>query len=101
MGMSITAEEAKKLTDDSLRGPAVEKYLNHIDARIVSFAKLGKNSIHNPQVGFAFDGMEFYLNQNERKAVRIHYEKNGFTWTDHPDPDPGHPCGGPYTTLEW
>ena len=97
----MNADEARKLTDEHLSGPAIKKFVDYIDGRIERAAKEGKNSLHNPQVGTAEEGFNFFLRENQRKAVRVHYEKLGFDWIDRPDPDPGNPCSGPYTTLSW
>ena len=96
----MKAEEAKSLTEKNLAGPVISKYIEYIDMRIKAAALKGKSSIHNPQSGSREEGL-YYLLEDERKAVRLHYEQSGFTWTDHEDPDPGHPCSAPYTTLSW
>jgi len=97
----MNAQEAKRVTIESLKGPVIESYISHINFRIKRAAKAGKSSIHNPQVGDPKEGSSFYLSGGEVKAVINHYNNEGFEWVDHPDPDPGHPCAGAYTTLSW
>ncbi|WP_415912317.1 hypothetical protein [Neptuniibacter sp. QD37_11] len=99
----MDAEEARRRTNENLKGPAIEKYVKHIDARIKDAVNDGKGSIHNPQVGDPKEGTgeSFYLKPDEERAVRLHYENDKYIWTDHPDPDPGSPVSNAYTTLSW
>lgn len=97
----FTAKDARKMSDDNLKGPVIEKYINHIDNRIKKAAKEGKTSIHNPQAGSANEGFDFYLGGDRFAAVERYYISIGYVIKDHPDPDPGHPCSSPYTTLSW
>lgn len=97
----MNAEEARKLTAECLAGPATEKYIAHIDNRILAAAKGGRSSVHNPQVGKAEQGFQFYLEEAEKKAVRVHYEKQGFDWVDYAGPARPTPTEGPYTMLRW
>ena len=98
--MALTASEVRKLTSESLKGPVIEPIIDVIDNAIIEQAKNGNSSLHNPmQVGDL--RKSFSLNADVEKAVRLHYESKGFKWVDHPDPDPGHPCSAPYTTLSW
>ena len=97
----MNAQEANKLTTKSLKGPVIETYIEHIDMRIKKAAEQGESSIHNPQVGSADEGFNFHLSGSELKAVVDYYVLEGFGWANHPDPDPGHPCSGAYTTLRW
>ncbi|MEE9459651.1 MAG: hypothetical protein V3V84_07810 [Candidatus Bathyarchaeia archaeon] len=97
----MKASEAREITEDSLKGPVIDKFCNYINIRIRKAAQLGKCSIYNPQVGDAKEGFSFYLKTEENKAVRKYYQDDGYEWTEHADPDPGHPCGGAYTILSW
>ena len=97
----MNAQEARKLTEASMDTIIVDRYVSSIDSRIKSLAESGKSSMHSPQLGIAKFGPMFHLTAAERKAVRLHYESKGFTWTEHADPDPGHPCSSSYTTLSW
>lgn len=98
----MNAAEALKLSLKSLSTTVIEPYKKRIDERIREAAERGKRSIHNPQfeTRSAFnDG--YYTNADEQKELKKYYESQGFTWTDYPNPDPGHPCSAPYTTLSW
>lgn len=97
----MNVNEARKLTENAIAEKINEKYIKHIDARIKAAATIGKREVHNPHVGKIEHENQFYLSDDELKAVRLYYEHEGFTWKDYPDPDPGHPCGGAYTMLSW
>ena len=97
----MNATEARKITKDNLENVIIKKYIKHINNRILKESKTGHNSVHNPQVGSADEGFSFYLSIEELNAVRMYYERKGFTWKESPDQDPGHPCSGPYITLIW
>jgi hypothetical protein len=96
----MDAEEARRLTEINLKGPVIEPYVEFIDRRIKGAAERGKNSILNPQHN-NYGQHGFHLSGEDLKAVRMYFEEMGFTWTDHPNPDPGHPASAPYTTLSW
>lgn len=97
----MNADEARQITERELQSTVIEKYVDHINNRIHSAAKQGKRRVHDPEIGRPEHGFEFRLGSDEEDAVRKHFESEGFVWTYHPDPDPGHPCSAPYTTLEW
>jgi hypothetical protein len=101
MDKHMKASEARKLTEESLKGPAIYNYLNSIDGRIHDAAKGGKSSISNPHSGSDANRLDFFLSGDEREAVKSHYVNLGYKWKHHADPDRGHPCSSSYETLSW
>ena len=95
----MNADEARKITDDNLKGPAIEAYVEALDKLIGDVARKGKGAIDPMVVLYRIvsktDG------HVPRDAVKKHYEARGYRWVDHVDPDPGHPASRPYTTLSW
>lgn len=96
----MNAQEARNITNENLKGSVIKPYIECIDRKIERAAIEGKSSLHRPEVGAA-NGVDFYLTGAELKAVKEHYIGEGYEWIDNPDPDPGHPCSGAYTTLSW
>lgn len=97
----MDAKEARAKYEANLKGDALKPYTEDIDARILEVIS-GENprcSLHNPQV--MKSPSLSYPSHEIQKALKKHYEAKGYEWTEHPDPDPGHPCGGAYTTLSW
>ncbi len=95
----MNAEEARRITQENLRGPAIEHFLRALDHKILEMAKCGKSSF-DPW-GYLASLRTPGPTTDERGAIRRHYVAAGYTFQDHPDPDPGHPCSRPYTTLSW
>lgn len=97
----MNADEARALTNESLKGAAIDKYVQYIDELIKIAALNGVSEIRNPQRGSIERGRGYHVFGDELKAVRQYYKSKGFVWTDYPAPDPGHPCSSPYTILSW
>lgn len=97
--MSLTATDARKATEKHLATVVIKPVIESIDTAILRHAEQGKSELINP-LNAALD-----LTASNRRAieleVRKHYERCGFKWVDHPDPDPGHPASAPYTSLSW
>lgn len=96
---TITAAQAKKITDDNLAGPAIETFVSALTEKIKTLAKEGKSSF-DPWIYLASLHARI-LSHDEREAIRLHFINAGFTWEDNPDPDPGNPLSRPYTVLSW
>lgn len=96
---TITANTAREITQDSLKGPAIETFVSALTNEIKMVAKEGKSSF-DPW-GYIGSLRGRSPSTEEREAIRKHFENAGFKWEDHPDPDPGHPASRPYTTLSW
>jgi len=95
----MKAAEARAITDASLRGPVIDRWVRALAANIRVTAEKGQHS---------FDPWQHLASQrmpgpkpDERDAIVQHFQALGYKITDHSDPDPGHPCSRPYTTLSW
>lgn len=98
---TLTAAQAREMTAAALKGPVIDGHLEALDKAIIDATKKGRSSI-DPDVVLSQIRSNINLHDAAtRQAVRLHYESKGFRWTDHPDPDPGHPGSRPYTTLGW
>jgi hypothetical protein len=95
----MTANEARKITQESLEGPVLDPILRYIKQQIVDAAKSGKSQVINPlskNIPAAWCSME--LQSLLWKRLR----NEGYKIVQHDDPDPGHPCSsGGYMTIEW
>ena len=100
MNETLNAEQARALTSKAL-GPdsqIIAPYMANIAQRICEEATKGRSELVHP---FSkIKGMDYPSNDIE-KAIRKALESQGFIWTDHADPDPGHPGSGPYSTVSW
>jgi len=97
----MNAQEARHLTETAMQEEALTPYIDYINRRVEQQAKAGKSSIMNPYSGDADHGLSFFLSGIKKDTIRKYYEKLGFKWVEHANPDPGHPCSCAYTTLEW
>jgi hypothetical protein len=96
---TISAEEARKITQDNLRGPAIETFVSTLTNKIKMVAKEGKSSLDPWMYLSGLRGTQ--PTHEQREAIKLHFIKAGFKWTDNPDPDPGHPASRAYTTVSW
>jgi hypothetical protein len=95
----MNAEEARKLTYESMRGPVIEGFILLLNKKILETAKQGKSCIDPWQHISSLRGT--FPTTEQQQAIKTHYLNHGYTWGDHDDPDPGHPCSRAYTTLSW
>lgn len=96
---TITAAQAKKITEENLKGPAIETFVSTLTNKVKMVAKEGKSSFDPWQYIGSLRGRS--PSHDEREAIKLHFIKAGFKWEDKPDPDPGHPASRPYTVLSW
>lgn len=95
----LSAREARQLTEQSVTGPAIEQYVESLDKKILAVASEGKSGF-DPWLHIGtLRGMS--PSHEQREAIRKHYESAGYSWKDHPNPDPGHPASRDYTILSW
>ena len=87
----MNAEDARRRSDANLPGN-IDQFIALIDQRIERVIETGEHTLIHPWSDIGWTPVQ-------REAVIKHYHKNGFKITEHPNPDPGHPCS--YTTLEW
>ncbi|RKZ94770.1 MAG: hypothetical protein DRQ46_09430 [Gammaproteobacteria bacterium] len=97
----MNAQEARYLTEVALQEEVLTPYIKYIDKRIEQGTRVGHSNILNPHKGDADHGLSFFLSGIKKDTIRKYYEKLGFKWVEHANPDPGHPCSCAYTTLEW
>jgi hypothetical protein len=95
----MNAEEARQLSDAALKGPAIEPFIEALETEIRCAAKSGRREILPWECLAGFTKPR--RTQGIKDAIQRHFVAQGFTWKDHPNPDPGHPCSHPYSTLSW
>lgn len=95
----MTADEARKLTDNALRPTSVAMgpWMDVVMRRIKAAAKAGKRSVVHPFDGIRMPGPDWEV----KKAIRNALQQMGYEWIDHPNPDPGHPASRPYIEIKW
>ena len=96
---TITAGEARQISHENLRGPAIESFVSALSNKIRSVAREGKSGF-DPWLYFGSLRTPSPTPE-QKEAIRKHFENCGFAWKDHPAPDPGHPASRPYTVLSW
>lgn len=96
---SFTAQMAKAITDENVKGPVIEPYIDVLVQAIRDAAKRGESSI-DPWRTLSTSRLSSNAYKFE-DHIRRHFITNGFKWEDHPNPDPGHPASSSYTTLSW
>jgi hypothetical protein len=95
----MNAEEARQLSDAALKGPAIESFIETLETEIRQAAKKGRREIRPWECLAKLRMMDPTM--EIRDAIQRHFVAQGFTWKDHPNSDPGHPCSHPYSTLSW
>lgn len=97
----LDASDARRMTEKGLEpaSDAVRPYVEHVLRRVADAAGEGEREISHPLRGVP-PGIG-YPTPDAKEAVRKALEAKGFTWTHHPDPDPGDPRGGEYDTVSW
>lgn len=97
----MTPADAKALYDKQ-----IEKDLDETIMKLVYQAIKEKIELHKKK-SYDFDQLLIgILEKINGRPIRDYSEEirsvlktQGFQIVDHPDPDPGHPCSRPYTTL--
>ena len=95
----MKANEARAITNASLRGPVIDHWVRALAKHIRVTAEKGKNSI-DPWAYLATLRTPS-PNRDEQDSIAQHFRKLDYKVTDHDNPDPGHPCSRNYTTLSW
>ena len=91
----MKATEARKLTEENLKGPVIEPYLRIVHTKIKEAANKGKSSITHPWAGIR----GVYPSSDEQEAIWTSLRSDGYKVERHPDPDPGHPASAPYDSI--
>jgi len=97
----MKAEEARKITRENLKGPVIQPYLAFIYSQILQAAQNGQFSMANPFVCGERDEKLPWPSIDMEKVIFQKLTEEGYSVVQHPDPDPGHPCSAPYTTISW
>ena len=87
----ISAEVARRESQQNLKSVAIEPYLNNIQVNVEKAIKDGQFSINY------FEHIPIDYEQAVFTALR----QLGYTVEHIPDPDPGHPCSRSYTRIKW
>lgn len=92
----MTVDDARRITQENLKGPVIEPYLQKIYGKIQEAAKRGNNCITNPLEFSKMRGLDTRIEQ----AVYDQLRKDGFKVEyhegDHRDP---RECS--YTEVSW
>lgn len=94
----MDANEARRMTEEALspESDVVRPYVEHVLGKVAVAAGRGERQIAHPLFGSSGSPPS-----DTKDAVRKALEARGFTWTCHPDPDPGDSRGGAYDTVSW
>jgi hypothetical protein len=92
----MNAQQARKLTNTTLRGEMLAPLIAHVYKRIELSAKSGQSSLCHP-----FQGYQPYPRLELQEALWNALRTDGYTVKHHPDPDPGHPASAPYDEVSW
>jgi len=92
----MTPTEARALAESKLHGPVIAPLLAHVKGRIKEAADKGQFQIAHPLYGY-----KKWPDHEQTEALWLALQKEGWKVVHHPDPDPGHPASGPYTTVSW
>ncbi len=95
----MNATDARALSDAAAKGPVSAPFIEALNEAITRKATTGETSI-DPWAHLGTLRMPGPT-LNAKRFIKAHFVARGFTWTDHPDPDPGHPASHAYTTLSW
>lgn len=99
IGNPLTASDALRITQENLRGPVIVGYVGALERQIRLAAKNGRREIRPREVINSLRGMA--PSWEAWQEICRHFESHGFQWTEHPNPDPGHPASHAYATLSW
>ena len=92
----MKAEEARRLSEQNLKGPVIEPLLATAHARIREAAERGERSTSHP-----FHGLRPYPTVKAREAALQRLREDGYTVKHHANPDPGDPRSSDYDEVSW
>jgi len=92
----LKATEARKITENNLRGPIIEPLLKVAYARIAEFAKQGKYSVPHP-----FHGVENYPSMDVQEAAADRLRMDGYKVKYYDNPDIDDPRSTSYWEVSW
>ena len=97
--LPMNAEDARKLTKESLSGKVIEPYLNFIYNKISEAAKNGRSEIHHPFSGVQSKSLKFPTSE-VREATYQRLRMDGFTII-HTNVNSSDPREVDYETISW
>jgi hypothetical protein len=97
----MKASEARLITYRNLHGPVIAPLLKHVHDKIADAAAKGRYEINHPLHGYTTGGLSCWPTHVEQEALWAALQQEDYIVKHHPDPDPGHPASGPYTTVSW
>lgn len=97
----MSPEIARKRKERANQGPVIKPHYNILMNAIAKAADDGKDSIilHHALNNHDTRTSLKQLDHLGTKALVKKLQADGWTVTEHPDPDPGDPRGGAYTTV--
>jgi hypothetical protein len=97
----MKASEARKLSQHYAQSADIDKLWGRLMKRIKDVAETtGRTEITHPWSGLHSERCST-ITREQQDALRKRLIAEGYSVVDHPDPDPGHPASGPYTTVSW
>lgn len=97
----MKASEARKLSAGFAKSVNVDTLWDKLMERVKTVAETkGQTELIHPFNQLTTENIG-RVTAAEEEALRKRLAAEGYKLKDHPDPDPGHPCSGPYTTLSW
>jgi hypothetical protein len=96
----MKAYEARKISESFVDSKHIDTLWERLCARIRLQAEKGHHSLVHPWTGICGSRLD-YASREEQEALTARLRADGYKVTDHPDPDPGHPCSGAYTEVTW
>lgn len=92
----MNATEAKLMTSKAISGGNIDIFILHLEQRIKKQAELSHS-----KVNVNYSGIIRLPNESERKAIRLHFENNGFTWIKHIMPPSNDPREHDWEEITW
>ncbi len=93
----MNANEARKLSEHNIKGPATDHLVKIVLDKIDLAAMNGEFEITEPFTGLRMP----WPTSEQLEATWVRLQVLGYKVMHHPDPDPGHPCSHPYTSISW
>lgn len=92
----MLAKDARLLTEESLKGPAISSLLETAYKRIEEAAKQGKDSVSHP-----FYNVYPFPTPELVEAALLHLRRLGYSVIHSPNPDPQDPRSSSWDEVRW
>lgn len=96
----MNANEARELARGNLSGVVIDPIVTRLIGQIRKAAEQGRFSLTIDWSSLSGPS-SYWVNTEEREATFQRLRDMGYKVTQHPDPDPGHPCSHPYDEVSW